>query len=436
MDLALLAVTAACGLAVGLVAGLAFRATERARADPGSAPIVPAGAASVLAVLPSQAVLLDSLGGVIYASPAAHAYGLVRDGRLAAPELVAMVEATRREGVIRQEELELARDRNGQATMFMQARAAPLGAELVLLLVEDRTEARRLDSIRRDFVANVSHELKTPVGALSLLAEAVLEASDDPVAVKRFSWRMQMESARLTELVRELLELSRLQADDPLVSPEPVDVDHVVRLAFDRVGAVAASRKVRLARGGQPGLVVIGSERQLVTALGNLVSNGVAYSPDGSRVVVSARRDGDQVALTVVDQGIGIPDHEQERIFERFYRVDPARARATGGTGLGLAIVKHIAAVHGGEVSVWSVEGAGSTFTLRLPALGRPEGAAHESSGSASAVPPVALTPTGPAPAPESAADRRTTSTATQAAAAVSPPAPNRPRLQPEETSR
>ncbi len=375
MDLALLAVTAACGVAIGLVAGLAFRATERSREDRGPDPLVPAGVTSVLAVLPSQAVLLDSRGVVVKASPAAHAYGLVRDDRLVAPELVAMADASRRDGVIRQEELELARDRHGEATMIISARVAPLGAELVLLLVQDRTEARRLDSIRRDFVANVSHELKTPVGALSLLAEAVLEASEDPVAVKRFAGRMQIESTRLTELVRELLELSRLQADDPLVAPEPVDVDRVVRSAFDRVGAVAASRQVSLQKGGESGLVVLGSERQLVTALGNLVSNAVAYSPDGSRVVVSSRSDRDTVEFTVVDQGIGIPEYEQLRIFERFYRVDPARARATGGTGLGLAIVKHIAAVHGGEVAVWSVEGAGSTFTLRLPAMARPASA-------------------------------------------------------------
>jgi len=375
VDLALLAVTAACGVAIGLVAGLAFRATERSREDHSPEPLVPAGVTAVLAVLPSQAVLLDSRGVVVKASPAAHAYGLVRDDRLAAPELVAMAEASRRDGVIREEELELARDRHGEATMIISARVAPLGAELVLLLVQDRTEARRIDSIRRDFVANVSHELKTPVGALSLLAEAVLEASDDPVAVKRFSGRMQIESTRLTELVRELLELSRLQADDPLVAPEPVDVDRVVRSAFDRVGAVAASRQVSLQKGGESGLVVLGSERQLVTALGNLVSNAVAYSPDGSRVVVSSRSDRDAVEFTVVDQGIGIPEYEQQRIFERFYRVDPARARATGGTGLGLAIVKHIAAVHGGEVAVWSVEGAGSTFTLRLPAMARPASA-------------------------------------------------------------
>ena len=322
-------------------------------------------------MLQSQAVVLDGQGGVLKASPAAHAYGLIRDDRLVSPRLAEMVEATRRDGVIRQEDLELTRDRHGEVPMHIQARVAPLGAEQVLLLVQDRTEVHRLETVRRDFVANVSHELKTPVGALSLLAEAVMDASEDPVAVKRFAGRMQIESARLTELVRELLELSRLQADDPLTSAEPVDLDHVVQAALDRAGAVAASRHIALERTGERDVLVLGSDRQLGMALGNLVDNAVAYSPDGARVVVGVARVDRAVDITVVDQGIGIPDSEQRRIFERFYRVDPARARATGGTGLGLAIVKHIAAVHGGEVSVWSVEGAGSTFTLRLPALPR-----------------------------------------------------------------
>ena len=369
MDLALLAITGFCGVAIGLASSLAWRATERERRQPVPAPEIPVGVASVLAVLQSQAVVLDSDGRVVKASPAAHAYGLIRDDRLVSPHLVEMVEATRRDGEIRQEDLDLVRDQRGEVPMHIQARVAPLGAEQVLLLVQDRTEVHRLETVRRDFVANVSHELKTPVGALSLLAEAMMDASEDPVAVKRFAGRMQIESARLTELVRELLELSRLQADDPLTSAEPVEVDHVVRAALDRAGAVAASRHITLEQSGDRDVVVLGSDRQLVMALGNLVDNAVAYSLDGARVVVGVARVERAVTITVVDQGIGIPESEQRRIFERFYRVDPARARATGGTGLGLAIVKHIAAVHGGEIGVWSVEGAGSTFTLRLPAL-------------------------------------------------------------------
>jgi len=369
VDLALLAITGFCGVAIGLASSLAWRATERERSQPVPTPQIPAGVASVLAVLQSQAVVLDNDGRVVKASPAAHAYGLIRDDRLVSPHLVEMVEATRRDGEIRQEDLDLVRDQRGEVPMHIQARVASLGAEQVLLLVQDRTEVHRLETVRRDFVANVSHELKTPVGALSLLAEAMMDASEDPVAVKRFAGRMQIESARLTELVRELLELSRLQADDPLTSAEPVEVDHVVRAALDRAGAVAASRHITLEQSGDRDVVVLGSDRQLVMALGNLVDNAVAYSLDGARVVVGVGRVERAVTITVVDQGIGIPESEQRRIFERFYRVDPARARATGGTGLGLAIVKHIAAVHGGEIGVWSVEGAGSTFTLRLPAL-------------------------------------------------------------------
>jgi two-component system sensor histidine kinase SenX3 len=372
VDLVVLAVTGFGGLAVGLAAGLAFRSSERSVAQPIAASPLPSGAASVLAVLQSQAVVLDRDNGVVKASPGVHAHGLVRDGRLAPVRLLELADATRRDGEIRQEDLEIARDRHGHATMHIQARVAPLGADLVLVLMQDRTEVYRLEAVRRDFVANVSHELKTPVGALSLLAEAVLEANDDPEAVKRFADRMQVESARLTALVRELLELSRVQSDDPLAAPEPVAVDDVVRAALDRSGALAASRRIRLQTTGERGLQVLGSERQLLMALGNLVVNAVTYSPDASRVVVGVRTAGEAVEISVVDQGIGIPPAEQERIFERFYRVDPARARATGGTGLGLAIVKHIAAVHGGEVSVWSVEGAGSTFTLRLPALPGP----------------------------------------------------------------
>jgi two-component system sensor histidine kinase SenX3 len=365
----LLVLVGVAGLAVGLAASVAFRLSEREQRGVAAPdlPAIPPGVGAVLAVLTSQAVLVDASGHVVRASPAAHAYGLVRDGRLTSVELADMVVATRRDGEIRERELEMSRDRQGAAPMHISARVAPLGAELVLVLVQDRTESRRLEAIRRDFVANVSHELKTPVGALSLLAEAVADAADDPAAVRRFAGRMTTEAERLSSLIAELLELSRVQADDPLISPEPVEVDAVVRAAVDRAGAIAASHHVRVVTAGTPRLLVLGSWRQLVAALANLVDNAVAYSPDGSRVAVTTAADGDDVVVTVVDQGIGIPKAEQARIFERFYRIDPARARATGGTGLGLAIVKHVAAVHGGDVSVWSSEGAGSTFTLRLP---------------------------------------------------------------------
>jgi two-component system sensor histidine kinase SenX3 len=287
-----------------------------------------------------------------------------------------MARDTRRDGEIRQLEIDLPRrGRFGRGDVLaVSARSAPLGSRLVLLLVEDMTEARRIEAVRRDFVANVSHELKTPAGALSLLSEAVLDAADDPEAVKRFAGRMQNEATRLTNLVQELIDLSRVQDNDMLAQAELVPVDELVTEAIDRCRQQAGSKQITIASGGTAGLTVWGNRGQLAAALGNLVENAVNYSPPHTRVAIAGARvpsqDGDLIEIAVTDQGIGIPETDRERIFERFYRVDPARSRATGGTGLGLAIVKHVAASHGGEVLVWSAEGQGSTFTLRLPEPG------------------------------------------------------------------
>lgn len=358
------------GLVVGAVAVLAFRASEREQQGPidvtGSGEL-PEGVSEVLGVLRSAAVVLDLADGVEKASPAAYAFGLVRGHDLVHDELRRMAAQVRRSGLIRERELELARGPLGRAHLFVHARVAPLGAEHVLVLVEDRTEARRVEEIRRDFVANVSHELKTPVGALHLLAEAVQDASDDPDAVRHFSHRMQRESMRLTSLVQEIIDLSRLQVADALHPPEPIELDGVVAEAIDRCRLAAQAKKIDVVTGGDVGAVVYGDHNLLVTAVRNLVDNAVAYSPEGTRVAIGVRRGEQLVEIAVSDQGIGIATSEQSRIFERFYRVDQARSRATGGTGLGLSIVKHVAANHGGEVSVWSMPGQGSTFTLRLP---------------------------------------------------------------------
>jgi two-component system sensor histidine kinase SenX3 len=237
----------------------------------------------------------------------------------------------------------------------------------VLALVEDRTRERRVESIRRDFVANVSHELKTPVGAIRLLSDAVIDASDDPEAVQRFAARMHTESERLARLVQQIIELSRLQGDDPLDEPVPVSVDDILSRAIDENMTDANAKGISLVHNGERGLTLLGNKEQVAVAVGNLVANAVAYSPEGSAVVLAAKAADTTVDLCITDQGIGIPASELDRIFERFYRVDPARHRSTGGTGLGLSIVKHVAASHGGEVRVWSVEGQGSTFTLTLP---------------------------------------------------------------------
>ncbi|HSV41674.1 MAG TPA: ATP-binding protein [Nocardioidaceae bacterium] len=356
------------GAVLGAGVTLAWRVSERqlhGQSVP-EPPIVPPGVATVLSVLRSSALVVDENDEVLQASAPAYALGLVRGSHLTIDDLATLVSKVRRDGQIRETELQLTRGR-GVPPITVVARVAPLSSRLVLALVEDRTRERRVDAIRRDFVANVSHELKTPVGALNLLAEAVQEASDDPEAVIRFSGRMQTEAHRLSNLVQQIIELSRLQGDDPLDEPERVDADKVIDRAIDHAAIEAATKKVEIVHNGEKGLEMLGNSDQIALALSNLVSNAVAYSPDGSRVVVGAKTDDLMVELTVTDQGIGIPASEIDRIFERFYRVDPARHRSTGGTGLGLSIVKHVAASHGGEVRVWSVEGQGSTFTLSLP---------------------------------------------------------------------
>jgi two-component system sensor histidine kinase SenX3 len=356
------------GAVLGAGVVLAWRVSEHQMHQPAPAdePAVPAGIATVLSVLRSSALVVDEKDEVLKASAPAYAFGLVRGNEVAVEELADLVRQVRRDGQIRETELVMARGR-AVAPLHVTARVAPLSSRLVLALVEDRTRERRVEAIRRDFVANVSHELKTPVGALNLLAEAVQEAADDPEAVVRFAGRMQTESARLTRLVQQIIELSRLQGDDPLEEPQTIDVDATVSRAIDQSTIDAQSKRISVVHDGERGLHILGNGDEVALALGNLVANAVAYSPDGSRVVVAARTNELMVDLSVTDQGIGIPAGEIDRIFERFYRIDPARHRSTGGTGLGLSIVKHVAASHGGEVRVWSVEGQGSTFTLSLP---------------------------------------------------------------------
>jgi two-component system, OmpR family, sensor histidine kinase SenX3 len=356
-------------------------AASPAALDRRQATRLPSGVASVLSVLSSSAVVLGNDDRVLRASAAARAYGLVKGDQLMVGELLALVRQVRRDGEIREGEIEVSGSAFGGRRTSFAVRVAPLGSGvggggLILLLAEDQTESRRVEEVRRDFVANISHELKTPVGALALLAETMEEAADDPEAVRRFAGRMRQEASRLTYLVQDLITLSRIQAAEPVPDPNPVELSAVVAEALDRCRMKANARGIELVVSCDEGLAVLGDDDLLVTALRNLLENAVAYSPEKTRVVVSATRDGaDAAQITVADQGIGIPERDLERIFERFYRVDPARSRATGGTGLGLAIVKHVMAAHGGKVTVWSKEGAGSTFTLRLPVLRHPPAA-------------------------------------------------------------
>ncbi|GAA1049448.1 sensor histidine kinase [Arthrobacter russicus] len=359
------------GLLMGAFGVLAFTLSDRQRKvfDAEDEPSLPAGAAEVLAVVGRAFVVVDVLDGVVRASPGAYAFGLVRGHTVVHRELLQMTDRVRRGGVIEEHELELQRGPLGEGTIIVQVRVAPLGEDYVLLLADDRTEITRTEAIRNDFVANVSHELKTPVGAISLLAEALEASPDDEEAVRRFAQRMHKESLRLSALVQDIIELSRLQGADIVQQGHAVDLNNVIAEAVDRSKLQAEAKHIELVTGGTAPSPVFGDADLLVTAFRNLIDNAVRYSPEHTKVGIGLRRTEGLVSVSVSDQGDGISTEEQERIFERFYRVDAARSRQTGGTGLGLSIVKHVISNHGGEVTVWSQQGKGSTFTVRLPEM-------------------------------------------------------------------
>jgi two-component system sensor histidine kinase SenX3 len=317
-------------------------------------------------------VLVDTDDSVILANPAARALGIVRSSRLLVPDLLAFARAVREAGS-RRADVRLPGDLVGSGPRLVGLHGVRLHSGVlpspgpVALVLQDVTEARRVEAVRRDFVANVGHELKTPVGALALLAEAIEGAADDPEAVQRFAGRIAHEADRLGRLVRELIDLSRIQGGEPLPELVPVDVDTVLAEAVDRTRTAARAKGREVVVGGQTGLVVRGVESQLATAVTNLVANAIAYGADSDRIAVAARARSGFAEIAVTDSGIGIPRQDRNRVFERFYRVDQSRASSTGGTGLGLAIVKHVASNHGGSVTVWSEEGLGSTFTLCIP---------------------------------------------------------------------
>ena len=305
---------------------------------------------------------------VIFQSQGASAFGLIKDERITSEELLALIRVVRRTKESQRGTLELARGPIGAGKRELKVSVNSLDDEgMVLVLLSDESEARRIDAVRRDFVANVSHELKTPIGALGLLSEAILGAKDQPDAVVKFASRMQNEAKRLTELVQEIIDLSRLQSSDPLQKAVAVEINDLVSEAVDQAQFSSEQRGISVEIGELQDATVIGDREQLITAVHNLVENAVNYSPEQTKVSIVTKRNGDLVEVSVTDQGIGIAESELNRIFERFYRVDPARSRLTGGTGLGLSIVKHVAQNHGGDVKVWSKLGVGSTFTLQLP---------------------------------------------------------------------
>ena len=379
----------------GVVTAAVLLRVRAGRAAPQAADAGTPGAAvaqQVLRLMDPAVVVLGPDDAVLLANSAAVALGIVHGTRLSVPGLLDLSHRART-GAARRVDVRLPGEEAGQPPRQVGAHAVRLAddaAAPVALVLQDVTEARRAEAVRRDFVANVGHELKTPVGALSLLAEAILNASDDPEAVQRFASRMAHEADRLGRLVRELIDLSRLQGGEPLPELAPVDVGTVLHEAVDRTRMAAAAKEIEIAVGGQADLVVRGVETQLTTAVTNLLANAVAYSTERTRIAVAARARAGFAEIAVTDSGIGIPRQDRTRVFERFYRVDQSRASSTGGTGLGLAIVKHVASNHGGTVTVWSEEGLGSTFTLRIPLAEQPASADDDAPTTADGGQPVA----------------------------------------------
>ena len=304
----------------------------------------------------------------LFITPGIEALGIFKDGKIQSSELLATVRVVRRTNNQQVGKIEIPRGPIGEGKHELTVKVLPLTKDdLVLVLVTDESEAQRVHDVRRDFVANISHELKTPIGALSLLSEAVLGSKDDPESVVKFATRMQSEAKRLTDLVQEIINLSRVQDSDPLQLAQEVGVEYVIREAIDQCQITSDNRKITVTYAESTSSIVLGDRDQLIMALHNLIENAINYSPENTKVSITTSAENNVISIAITDQGIGISDVEQDRIFERFYRVDPARSRQTGGTGLGLSIVKHVAAKHGGEVKIWSVENVGSTFSLRLP---------------------------------------------------------------------
>ncbi|WP_440710027.1 sensor histidine kinase [Herbiconiux sp. YIM B11900] len=360
-------------VALGLVVGAGFvlvvLAAERRgnNAVTVSSTAVPDGVEQMIDALDFAGLVLDPSNNVVKASERAYTYGLVSNGLLVHDEIGELVARVRRSGESVNEEIVLARGPFGEASIHLDTQIARLGSRYVLVLAEDRTDAYRLEEVRRDFIANISHELKTPIASIALLAEALDAASDDPEQVRRFAKRMGTEATRLSQITREIIELSRLQSTDVLGTAELVDIDAVISAAVDQNHVIADARDMDLVVGGKKRLTVMGDEALLTLAVNNLIANAVQYSPDGSRIGIGVHHDDGVLELVITDQGIGIPEEDLPRVFERFFRVDQARSRNTGGTGLGLSIVKHVVQNHGGDIRAWSQIGQGSTFTIRLP---------------------------------------------------------------------
>ncbi|MFC5370842.1 sensor histidine kinase [Arcanobacterium bovis] len=331
---------------------------------------------SMLDALPQGVIVVNPDLTIRHSSELATAFGLIQEGALRR-NIASIVTTVLETGVARDAEFDMRKTTKDSPSRRIWVRVAPVMDTHAIVLFEDQTEKRRLDQTRRDFVANVSHELKTPVGAIKLLSETLQQVSGEAELVENFANKLEQESARLGELVQEIIQLSRLQEGDALANPQVLSVDDVVAEAIERMQLDAQLHGITLRCGGTKGLQVVGDHSLLTTAVRNLLDNAVRYSPSQSTVSVGLSADGGKVKIAVIDEGVGIPREIQDRVFERFYRADEARSRDTGGTGLGLSIVKHVIADHGGSIGLWSEVGRGSTFTISLPRYEEPVAVAH-----------------------------------------------------------
>ena len=337
------------------------------RTDSNSDPIpFPTLAAEVLELFGSVGILLDENNQVVRMNNRAESFGLVTRGLLVHSDLIELAARARKSRLIESFDGVLSVGLQ-QEKISVSAKASLVASDYIVLVLEDRTRDLRLDKTRRDFIENISHELKTPIGAIALLSEAIGQAGDNPATIEKFAKNLTKESTRLTLLVQDIIELSRLQSEEVLAEAELVDLGAVVAEAVDRNEQFAANRNVKLIFKQHEGLEVFGNKEMLVASVKNLIENAITYSDSGSPVGIGYGSKDSLAEIAITDSGDGISPENQERVFERFFRVDPSRSRETGGTGLGLSIVKHVAKIHRGDVKLFSQLGVGSTFTLRIP---------------------------------------------------------------------
>lgn len=362
-----LAVTSVVAVLVAVITYLVFRARHLRIKAADDEPLTDA-ASRLISVLATAGMVVDDSLAVLRATNSAIALGLVSGRVIRSSEIRALVRTTQETETTNSVDFELTLAEGGDVR-YLRARAVTIGAGIVLVLVEDNTEARDFESIRRDFIANVTHEIKTPIGAIALLSEAMEGALDDPTRMHKFADSLRRETGRLSTLITEIIQLSRVETSNILAKAKPANVGVVVREALERTLVIADAKDIVVNAKYPDDVLVMGDGELLTVAVKNLVENAIQYSDRKQSVGIGVTTRNGHVEIIVTDQGVGIPADEQSRVFERFYRVDESRDRTTGGTGLGLSLVKHIALSHRGEVTLFSQPGVGSTFTMRLPRL-------------------------------------------------------------------